>query len=215
VSSRTYKRALALTLQMMSVVPTHDLWIDANYRKTKITHMKPGDPARINVDAHPQTPLCGYVESISPASGTAFALIPPDNATGNFTKIVRRFTVRLRFNARDVNALLARPGMSVETAVSVSPSGKDSAIERARSIGCTFDLTKDIVKHIPTKLSVHPGLGRARPQGAEGLQVPSGPQRHPPSFCRASKWIDWTIASLLFARALYQSHSQPQRPPRQ
>lgn len=167
---------VAAGTQMMSIVPIHDLWIDANYRETQITYMKAGDPARINVDAYPQTPLCGWVESIAPASGTEFALIPPDNATGNFTKIVRRFTIRLRFNAREANASLARPGMSVETVVAVSPSGKDSATERARSIGCTFDPAKDIVQHIPTRLPEHPGLGRARPQGTEGLEVPSSPR---------------------------------------
>jgi membrane fusion protein, multidrug efflux system len=165
---------VAAGTQMMSIVPTHDLWIDANYRETQITYMKPGDPARVNVDAHPQTPLCGYVESIAPASGTEFALIPPDNATGNFTKIVRRFTVRLRFNARETNASLARPGMSVETAVAVSSPAQRSASERACDIGCPFDPDKDIVQHIPTKLPEHPGLGRARPQGESGIVVPRG-----------------------------------------
>jgi membrane fusion protein (multidrug efflux system) len=163
---------VAAGTHMMSIVPIHDLWIDANYRETQMTYMKPGDPARISIDTYPQTPLCGYVESIAPASGTEFALIPPDNATGNFTKIVRRFTVRLRFNAREVNASLARPGMSVETAVAVSSPGGAPADARAGAIGCTFDPAKDIVQHILTRLPEHPGLGRARPQGAGGLVVP-------------------------------------------
>jgi membrane fusion protein, multidrug efflux system len=165
---------VAAGTQMMSLVPIHDLWIDANYRETQITYMKPGDPARVGVDTYPQTPLCGYVESIAPASGTEFALIPPDNATGNFTKIVRRFTVRLRFNARESNASLARPGMSVETAVAVASPGGAAAADRARTIGCTFDPAQDIVPHIPTRLPEHPGLGRARPQGATGIVVPQG-----------------------------------------
>jgi membrane fusion protein (multidrug efflux system) len=143
----------------------------------QITYMKPGDPARINVDAHPQPPLCGYVESIAPASGTEFALIPPDNATGNFTKIVRRFTARIRFSASEANAALAHPGMSVETAVAVSAPDKPSATERARTIGCSFDAARDIVEHVLTKLPEHPGLGRTRPQGPAGLQVPSSPAR--------------------------------------
>jgi membrane fusion protein, multidrug efflux system len=168
---------VAAGTQMMSLVPIHDLWIDANYRETQITYMKPGDPVRISLDTYPQTPLCGYVESIAPASGTEFALIPPDNATGNFTKIVRRFTVRLRFNARESKASLARPGMSAETAVAVSSPGSAAAVERARMIGCSFDSAQDIVQHIPTKLPEHPGLGRARPQGAGGIEVaPSPPQ---------------------------------------
>ena len=65
--------------------------------------MKVGDPVRIDVDTYPGRPICGYVEAILPAAGSEFALIPPDNTTGNFTKIVRRFTVRTRFNARDAN----------------------------------------------------------------------------------------------------------------
>jgi membrane fusion protein, multidrug efflux system len=133
--------------------------------------MKPGDPARINLDTYPQAPLCGYVESIAQASGTEFALIPPDNATGNFTKVVRRFTVRIRFNARESNASLARPGMSVETAVAVSSPNGPAATDRARTIGCSFDPAKDILQHVPTKLPEHPGLGRARPQGASGVVV--------------------------------------------
>jgi membrane fusion protein, multidrug efflux system len=165
---------VAAATQMMSIVPIQDLWIDANYRETQITYMKPGDPARISTDTYPQTPLCGYVESVAPASGTEFALIPPDNATGNFTKIVRRFTVRLRFNARESKASFARPGMSVETAVAVSSPGTADAAERASTLGCSFDPSKDIVQHIPTKLPEHPGLGRARPQGATGIVVPQG-----------------------------------------
>ena len=168
---------VAAGTQMMSIVPIHDLWIDANYRETQITYMKPGDPARISLDTYPNMPLCGYVESIAPASGTEFALIPPDNATGNFTKIVRRFTVRLRFNARESKASLARPGMSVETAVAVSSPGGAAAAQRARAIGCPFDPAADIVQHVPTRLPEHPGLGRARPQGAGGLEVPSSPSR--------------------------------------
>jgi membrane fusion protein, multidrug efflux system len=168
---------VAVGTQMMSIVPIHDLWIDANYRETQITYMKPGDPARINLDTYPQTPLCGYVESIAPASGAEFALIPPDNATGNFTKIVRRFTLRLRFNARESKASLARPGMSVETAVAVSSPGEAAAAERANTIGCPFDPAEDIVQHVPTRLPEHPGLGRARPQGAGGIEVPSSPSR--------------------------------------
>jgi membrane fusion protein, multidrug efflux system len=162
---------VAAGTRMMSIVPTHDLWIDANYRETQITYMKPGDPARINLDTYPQALLCGYVESIAQASGTEFALIPPDNATGNFTKVVRRFTVRIRFNARESNASLARPGMSVETTVAVSSPNGAAATDRARAIGCSFDPAKDILQHVPTKLPEHPGLGRARPQGASGVVV--------------------------------------------
>src|SRR5262249_6702514 len=125
--------------RMMSIVPVQDLWTDANYRETQTGHMKPGDPVRVSIDTYPGTPLCGYVESIAPASGTEFALIPPDNATGNFTKIVRRFTVRIRFNTSEANAVLARPGMSVETAVAVTTPDGASPAARGQRVGCTFD----------------------------------------------------------------------------
>jgi len=166
---------IAAGTRMMSIVPVSNLWIDANYRETQIGRMKPGDPVRVSIDTHPETPLCGYVESIAPASGTEFALIPPDNATGNFTKIVRRFTVRIRFSASEKNATLARPGMSVETSVAVATSDNTPATERARGIGCAFDPAHDIVEHVLTKLPEHPGLGRARPQGPSGVQVPQKP----------------------------------------
>jgi membrane fusion protein (multidrug efflux system) len=97
--------------RMLSVVPTTNLWIEANYRETQVGQLKVGDPVRVHLDTYPGKPLCGYVEAIAPASGSEFALIPPDNATGNFTKIVRRFTVRIRLNAREPNA--ARPSRHV------------------------------------------------------------------------------------------------------
>jgi membrane fusion protein (multidrug efflux system) len=124
---------------------------------------------------YPGKPICGYVEAILPAAGSEFALIPPDNATGNFTKIVRRFTVRIRFSPRDANAALARPGMSVETAVAVSAPDNASPTERGDRVSCSFDPSKDMVERTLTKLPEHPGLGRARPQGPTGNQVPVPP----------------------------------------
>ena len=161
---------VAAGTDMLSIVPIENLWVEANYRETQIGRMKAGDPVRIDVDTYPGKPICGYVEAILPAAGSEFALIPPDNATGNFTKIVRRFTVRIRFNRRDANAALARPGMSVETAVAVSTPDNASPTERGNRVGCAFDPSKDIVERSLTKLPEHPGLGRARPQGPSGTE---------------------------------------------
>lgn len=157
---------------MLSIVPVENLWVEANYRETQIGRMKAGDPVRIDVDTYPGRPVCGYVEAILPAAGSEFALIPSDNATGNFTKIVRRFTVRIRFNRRDANTALARPGMSVETAVAVSTPDNASPTERGNRVGCKFDPSKDMVERSLTKLPEHPGLGRARPQGPSGTEIP-------------------------------------------
>jgi membrane fusion protein, multidrug efflux system len=99
-------------------------------------------------------------------------LATPPGATGNFTKIVRRFTVRIRLNAREPNAQLARPGMSVETAIAVSDRDKSSAAESAARIGCIFDPAKDMTERVIMQLPEHPGLGRARPQGPAGLALP-------------------------------------------
>jgi membrane fusion protein (multidrug efflux system) len=177
VANRTIRTGqyVSAGTRILSIVPTSDLWIEANYRETQIGRMKVGDPVSIGVDTYPGRPFCGYVESIEPASGSEFALIPPDNATGNFTKIVRRFTVRIRFNASEQGASLARPGMSVETAVAVSTADGASQAVRAARLGCSFDPAKDIVAHPVPKLPEHPGLGRARPQGPAGLSVPPQP----------------------------------------
>src|SRR5215471_18662785 len=171
---------VAAGTRMLSIVTINDLWVEANYRETQVGRMKVGDPVRIDVDTYPDTPICGYVEAILPAAGSEFALIPADNATGNFTKIVRRFTVRIRFSARDVNAALARPGMSVETAVAVPTPDNASPTEQGSRVGCSFDPSKDIVERTLTKLPEHPGLGRARPQGSPGTQVPLPPARELP-----------------------------------
>jgi membrane fusion protein (multidrug efflux system) len=168
---------VAAGTHMLSIVPINDLWMEANYRETQVGRMKVGDPVRIDVDTYPGKPLCGYVEAILPAAGSEFALIPLDNATGNFTKIVRRFTVRIRFNARDANAALARPGMSVETAVAVSTPDNASPTERGNRVGCSFDPSMDVAERSLTKLPEHPGLGRARHQGSSGTQVPVSPAR--------------------------------------
>jgi membrane fusion protein, multidrug efflux system len=155
--------------RMLSIVPQEGLWIEANFRETQIGRMRPLDPARIEIDAHPGRPLCGYVESLGAASGSEFALIPSDNATGNFTKIVRRFPVRLRPGAHDPNADLLRPGMSVVVRVAVGLEG-DGAYPAARAerVGCRFDPAADVRPPSLPELPPHPGLGR-RDGAAAGI----------------------------------------------
>lgn len=87
-------------------------WVQANYRETQLTHMKVGDPADIRVDVYPGQVLKGHVLEIAPASGSQFALLPPDNATGNFTKVVQRVPVKIAFDDAHRAAEL-RPGLSV------------------------------------------------------------------------------------------------------
>ena len=144
---------------------------------TQIDRMKVGDPVRVGVNTYPPTGRSAVMSkpAVLPAAESEFALVPPDNATGNFTKIVRRFTVRIRFNCRDGNAVLARPDTSVETAVAVSTPDDASPTERGNRVSCPFDPSKDMAERLPTKLPEHPGLGRARPQGSSAMQIPAPP----------------------------------------
>jgi membrane fusion protein (multidrug efflux system) len=86
-------------------------WVQANYRETQLTNVKVGDPAEIRIDAYPGEVIHGKVLEIAPASGSQFALLPPDNATGNFTKVVQRVPVKIALDDSNWAAKL-RPGLS-------------------------------------------------------------------------------------------------------
>jgi len=99
--------------QLMSVVPTQAAYIIANYKETQLTDVLPGQPVEIAVDMFPGQVFRGRVDSLAPASGQEFALLPPDNATGNFTKVVQRIPVKIVLDAGSPLSLGLRPGMSV------------------------------------------------------------------------------------------------------
>ena len=96
----------------MTVVPLDDVWITANLKETETADVTPGDSADITVDAYKGQHFRGHVESLSPATGAMFSLLPPDNATGNFTKVVARVPVRVRLDSAIDPAHPLRPGMS-------------------------------------------------------------------------------------------------------
>jgi len=108
--------------QLMAVVPLQAVYITANYKETQLTDVRPGQPVTIDVDTFPGTTVHGHVDSLAPASGQEFALLPPDNATGNFTKIVQRIPVNIVIDADDPLANLLRPGMSVEPTIDTRPA---------------------------------------------------------------------------------------------
>ena len=91
-------------------------WVQANYRETQLTHVKVGDPAELRIDEYPGQVIRGKVIEIAPASGSQFALLPPDNATGNFTKVVQRIPVKIALDDADLASKL-RPGLSVTATV--------------------------------------------------------------------------------------------------
>jgi membrane fusion protein (multidrug efflux system) len=97
----------------MAVVPLAETYVVANFKETQLTDVHPGQPVDIAVDMFPDADIHGHVDSLSPASGQEFALLPPDNATGNFTKIVQRIPVKIVLQRDDPLAGELRPGMSV------------------------------------------------------------------------------------------------------
>ena len=101
------------------VIPFVDVtkWVQANYRETQLTNVKVGDPAEIRIDAYPGQVIRGKVIEIAPASGSQFALLPPDNATGNFTKVVQRVPVKIGLQDSGIASKL-RPGLSVIATIS-------------------------------------------------------------------------------------------------
>jgi membrane fusion protein (multidrug efflux system) len=103
--------------QVISVVPLPRIWVIANYKETQMTNVRLGQPARVTVDAFPALALTGHVDSWSPGTGSTFALLPPDNATGNFTKVVQRVPVKIVLDADPSLGTLVRPGMSVEATI--------------------------------------------------------------------------------------------------
>jgi membrane fusion protein (multidrug efflux system) len=107
--------------QVISVVPLPRIWVIANYKETQMTNVRLGDPARITVDAFPDLALTGQVDSWSPGTGSTFALLPPDNATGNFTKVVQRVPVKIVLDSNPSLGTLVRPGLSVVATIDTGP----------------------------------------------------------------------------------------------
>jgi membrane fusion protein (multidrug efflux system) len=108
--------------RLASLVPLDEIYIDANFKETQLAHLRPGQKVAISVDALPDQSLEGTVDSLAPASGAVFSLLPPDNATGNFTKIVQRLPVRVRVPTDVAAQGLLRPGMSVVVSVNTKPT---------------------------------------------------------------------------------------------
>ena len=103
---------------LASLVQNSKIWVEANFKETQLQHMRLGQPVTIKVDAYPDLELTGKVDSFSPASGSEFSILPEENATGNFTKIVRRVPLKIVFDSSE-NIRLLRPGLSAEAKVKV------------------------------------------------------------------------------------------------
>ena len=120
---------IAVGQRLGNVVPLDDVFIDANFKETQLRRIRPGQPVTISVDAYGHRKFEGIVESISPAAGSVFTLLPPDNATGNFTKIVQRLPVRIRVPKDVARQNLLRAGMSVYATVDTTLGAADADSE--------------------------------------------------------------------------------------
>jgi membrane fusion protein (multidrug efflux system) len=117
--------------RIAALVPLQSVRIDANFKETQVERMRAGQTVHIAVDAYPDRDIVGSVESLSPASGSVFSLLPPDNATGNFTKIVQRLPVRVHVPADVAREGLLRPGLSVTVRVDTREAATKAAADRS------------------------------------------------------------------------------------
>ncbi len=108
--------------QLLVVVPSHGLWIDANFKEDQLARLHAGQSVDVRADVEPGRTFRGHVVSLAPATGAQFSVLPPENATGNFTKIVQRVPVRIVLDGKDGDLDLLRPGLSVKAAINTKPS---------------------------------------------------------------------------------------------
>ena len=127
VAGRIGKRSVEVGMrvqpgQQLTAIVQDNVWVTANFKETQLAELRPGQSVKVSIDAMPGKTLIGKVDSFAPASGAQFALLPADNATGNFTKIVQRVPVKIVFDPDDIKALSGRlvPGMSALTEVEIN-----------------------------------------------------------------------------------------------
>ena len=111
---------------LMAIVPLQNIYVQANYRETELTHVRPGQRVSIHVDAFPDAPLTGHVDSLAPATGVTFSPIAPDNATGNFTKVVQRLPIKITIDPGQGAVDRLKQGLSVETTIHTDLADVDS-----------------------------------------------------------------------------------------
>ena len=121
-------RLVAPGVSLLDIVPVDDLWVVANFKETQIERIRPGQRVRITVDGYPNEAMEGTVDSFAPGSGSAFSLLPSDNATGNFVRVVQRVPVKIRFVGKPLQGRLV-PGLSarVEVDLASGPAGARTA----------------------------------------------------------------------------------------
>lgn len=119
--------------QLLAIVPAHGLWVDANFKEGQLARLRPGMPVKIEADVLPGRVFHGHVASLAPATGAQFSVLPPENATGNFTKIVQRVPVRVQLDDADGRLGTLRPGLSVTAEVDAR-GGDDASAPAAPKV---------------------------------------------------------------------------------
>ena len=109
---------------LLSIIPAQGLWVDANFKEDQLAHMRAGQPATVVADIRPGKTFHGHVLSLAPGTGAIFSVIPPENATGNFTKIVQRVPVRIALDDADARLGELRPGLSTTVSVDTRPGSQ-------------------------------------------------------------------------------------------
>ncbi|PPD45817.1 MAG: secretion protein HlyD [Methylocystis sp.] len=136
--------------QILNIVPLDHLWVEANMWENRMDRIRPGQPATIKVDLYgSQVTFNGTVEGLVPGSGSVFATLPPDNATGNFIRIVQRVPVRIAINPEELKKTPLRPGLSTITRINVGDEGKpanDSIVKTTTSEYATDVFGKDLAE---------------------------------------------------------------------
>ena len=117
--------------QLLSVVPATGLWVDANFKEDQLTRMRPGQAVSIEADVLPGQVFHGHLDSLAPATGSQFSVLPPENATGNFTKIVQRVPVRVYLDGEDGKLGKLRPGLSVIAKVDTNADASQPKVASA------------------------------------------------------------------------------------
>jgi len=124
---------------LLAVVPLDRVWVVANFKETQLARMRPGQPATIRADSFPGVAVKGHVDSFAPASGAEFSVLPPDNATGNFVKVVQRIPVKIRVDPDSPLRGQLRPGMSVSVYISLDPENNDRPAISGLAAGTVAD----------------------------------------------------------------------------
>jgi membrane fusion protein (multidrug efflux system) len=128
--------------QLLAVVPASGLWVDANFKEDQLAEMLPGQPVSIHADVLPGRVFHGHLDSLAPATGAQFSVLPPENATGNFTKIVQRVPVRVRLDAADNTLGKLRPGLSVTAEVDTKTGSVDEPAVAAANANANANASK-------------------------------------------------------------------------